>query len=274
MVIASLILFLKKESPMNMHNENLSSNITHFNAAFKFFIFLLRTGKVTVEDKEMLRHWRTPEVKDIIYNTVMPQAEVRIFEADGVIYMLPELTSDLFSYNNEYIRKSMALKTNTELFLAYFVILCLISSFYNNESGEAARQYIPIHDLERFITVQTEEILNLEIDALNQLEEQTGLKLFSVCSHWQNLDPFNPDVKVLRMATKNRVSFILRVCRFFETEGYLQIKEGLIDVLEDSEIRILPRLKHAIEHEYFHSKRKDNIIKMMHNSLQEISQKV
>ncbi|MES2614547.1 MAG: DUF6063 family protein [Bdellovibrionota bacterium] len=245
----------------------LNSSMSYFDAAFKLFLFLLRNGKVTIDDKEMMRAWRTPEIKDIIYEVILENAEVRIFEADGVIYMLPELQSELFSYDNEFIRKSMNLKNNTELYLAYFIILCLITLFYNSDSGSSGRQYIPINDLERFITVQAEEILIEEVEITNHKEEETGLKLYRIAAHWQGLDPFNPDIKQMRRASKNRVSYILRVCRFFESEGYLQIKEGIMDVLEDSEVRILPRLKHAIENEFFHSQRKDNILKMMKNSL-------
>ena len=252
---------------MNYKTIDPSSHIANFEAGFCFFLHLLRYGKVTNSDKEMMKYWRTNEVREIIRTIIEKHADIRIFECENIIYILPEPDSELFGYSNDLIRKGMSLKTNTELYTAYFVILCLLSIFFNGESFINTRQFVPIAELERFISTHTKEILDADVESLNKAEAQTGLTLYSIAAYWENLDPFDPAIKSLSRATKNRISFILRVCRFFESEGLLQVDEGLVEVLEESEIRLKYKIIHAVENEFFHIQRKSEILEKLKSSL-------
>jgi hypothetical protein len=236
-----------------------------FEGAFKIFIYLIKHGEFTDHDRELMRLWRTPEVRDVLRSIIMPQAEVDIFEVKGTIYITPMVGSKLFSYRNEEIKRALNLKTNKELYTAYFVMLCLISMYFSGEDSNSTRNYVPVQQLEQYISKYTSEILASTEEDLKSIEDETGFPLKAIAETWDNLDPFNPEIKNLRRASKNRVSFILRVCDFFEDEGYLKV--GLLQVLEESEIRLLPKIEHFISHAYYNDRRKDELLQFLRDSL-------
>jgi hypothetical protein len=243
----------------------LEPNASPFEGAFKIFIYLLKHGEFTDHDRELIRLWRTPEVRDVLRSIVMPQAEVDIFEVKGTIYITPIIGSKLFSYKNEEIKKAISLKTNRELYTAYFVMLCLISMYFSGEDVSSTRNYVPVQQLEQYISTYMTEVLASSEEDLNNMEDESGLPLKAIAETWDDLDPFNPEIKNLRRASKNRVSFILRVCSFFEDEGYLRV--GMLQVLEESEIRLLPKIEHFISHAYYNDRRKDELLEFLKKSL-------
>lgn len=236
-----------------------------FESAFRLFIHLLRYGVITRDDTEMLTLWRSREVRDVLQSIMQPHAEVRIFEAEQCVYMIPQPDSTLFGHTAEEVRQAMKLDNNKQLYTAYFIMLCLISMFYNGEEAVATRQFVPVEELEQFVTSALEQVQQSSDDEVRTAEEETGLTLRAIAETWESLDTYNPDLKVVRRS-KNRVSFILRVTRFFEEAGYVQVGGSLLEVLEDAEIRLLQKMKDTVMYDFCREERKREILERLRSS--------
>ena len=67
---------------------------------------------------------------------------------------------------------------------------------------------------------------------------------------------FDESLKHPRRGRNNRISFLLRVLSFLENEG-------LVQIIQDAEVRLLPKLEHLILRYYFHSQRKDELLALL-----------
>ncbi len=225
--------------------------------AFNLFINLLREGRIGEDNSELRYAYQRPEVRQIIEEVIEEEAGVKIFDLQGIIYLTPGVSNSYFGYKNAELRDRMKLKTNDELYLAYFSILCLLSKFYSSEDQSmASRQFLSLEELERTITGYLEEIAQGEEEEVESLEEEFQINLKSIADIWEELPPFDDQLKSLRRGRNNRISFLLRVMAFLE-------EEELVQVLEDDIIRLQPRLEHTIIRYYFHSERKEALLGLL-----------
>ena len=92
------------------------------------------------------------------------------------------------------------------------------------------------------------------------LEEDFQINLRTVAEVWLDLPPFDDHVTYLNRARNNRISLLLRVMKFLEGEG-------LVQVLEDREVRLLPKMEHLVIKYYFNSQRKDYLLELLSQEL-------
>lgn len=151
----------------------------------------------------------------------------------------------------------LKLENNSELYLAYFAMLCLLAQFYNSDDQAlTSRQFLPLEELEGIMTAHALEIQAAKEEQVAALEEEAQINLSSVAELWSELPAFNETLRYQKRGRNNRISFLLRVLGFFEAEGLLQ-------VLGESEIRLLPKLEHLVVKYYFHSQRKDYLLQLL-----------
>jgi hypothetical protein len=225
--------------------------------AFRIFNKLLQTGTIDETERDYHYAYQRSEVRQIIEEVIEQEAEVKIFSTAGNLYLTPGVDNRYFGYTNAELREKMKLRNNSELYLAYFIILCLLAKFYNSEDQSlAARQFVPVEELEETVTNQVEIVLAADEADVAVQEENYQLNLRSVAETWQDIPAFDDKVKNLKSARNNRVSFILRVMRFLEEEGQVQ-------VLEEREVRLLPKMEHLVVKYYFHSQRKDYLLQLL-----------
>jgi len=194
--------------------------------ALKIFMELARLGQLHQEDyPEMVQAYKTDqEVQGLFTNIIEPLADVKILESLYVLYLSPNVDNRFFGYTNEELRDKMKLSTNRELYLAYFVILSLLAMFYGEDSlSEVSRVYVTASDLEQFVSTRLQD-LAANTD-LSDLEKELKINLLSSVEVWQDMPEYDPDLKALRRSTKNRISFILKVAMFLETEGLAHVEQ-------------------------------------------------
>jgi hypothetical protein len=229
--------------------------------AFKIFMYLLKNGSISEDEREYHYAYQKNEVRHIIEEIMNEEAEVMIFSLGGVIYLTPGIDNWFLGHSNAQLRDKMKLRTNSELYLAYFIILNLLAEFYNSEDQSlATRQFLLLQNLEEMVTEQINKIDDTDEQALERREEELQLNLSAVAEVWLDLPPFDDELKNIRRGRKNRISFILRVLSFLEDEG-------LIQVLENEEIRLLPKLEHLIVKYYFNSTRKDQLLQLIEKDM-------
>ena len=225
--------------------------------AFRIFTRLLQRGVIEEPEREYHYAFQRSEVREVLEEVIEREAEVKIFAAGGSIYLTPGVDNRYFGYSNAELRERMKLRTNSELYLAYFVILCFLAKFYNSEDQAlTARQFVPLEELEETVTEHVEAVMEADGEEVSRQEEEYQLNLSRVAASWQDLPAFDDSVKNLKLARNNRVSFLLRVMRFLE-------EEELVQILEDREIRILPKMEHIVLKYYFHSQRKEMLLQLL-----------
>ncbi|MDD2629450.1 MAG: DUF6063 family protein, partial [Limnochordia bacterium] len=120
--------------------------------AFRIFLRLLENGQI-IDERELFYAYQRSEVRQILEEVIEAEADVKIFALGDHLYLSPGLDNRTFGYTNEELREKMKLRTNQELYLAYFTILCLLAKFYNSEDQTlASRQFVPLEELEETIT--------------------------------------------------------------------------------------------------------------------------
>lgn len=222
--------------------------------AFRLFMNLLKEGLVAEEKRELHYAYQRPAVREIIEEVIEEEAQVTIFELKGTLFLTPGVNNTFLGYKNAQLRDAMNLENNSHLYLAYFIILCLLSSFYNSDDQSmAARQFLTLFDLEKAVTEQLEQILQEEEEVVTEQEKTLGINLSSAAQIWHHLPPFDDRLKKLKMGKNNRISFILRILTFLEDEG-------LISLLEEDQIFLTEKLEHLIYRYYFHSERKELLL--------------
>ncbi len=229
--------------------------------AFRIFSRLLQKGVILEDDRELHYAYQKSEVRQVLEEVIEREAEVKIFAAGGNIYLTPGVDNVNFGYTNAELRERLKLRNNSELYLAYFVILCFLAKFYNSEDQSlTSRQFVPLEELEETVTEHVNTVMQSEAEEVEIQEEKYRINLHSVAEQWQDMPAFDESIKNLRSARNNRISFLLRVMRFLEDES-------LVQILEDREIRILPKMEHLVVKYYFHSQRKDMLLELLSRPL-------
>ncbi len=229
--------------------------------AFRIFKKLLHSGVIDESEREYHYAYQRSEVRQILEEVIEREAEVKIFAVGGNIYLTPGVDNLFFGYSNAELRGKIKLRNNSELYLAYFVILCFLAKFYNSEDQSlSSRQFVPLEELEETVTEHVDTVMESDPEEVEIQEENYQLNLRSVSETWQDMPAFDESVKNLKSARNNRVSFLLRVMRFLEDEG-------LVQILEDREIRILPKMEHLVVKYYFHSQRKEILLELLSRSM-------
>ena len=226
--------------------------------ATRIFIHLLKEGQIV--DRELYHAYNQGDVRLILEEIVEKEADVKIFSARDSLYITPGVDNRYFGYTNAELRSKMKLKDNSQLYLAYFSILCLLAKFYNSDDQSlTSRQFVPLEELEQTVTAHVKEVVEAQEQRPDDVKAFSGesyLNLPAVASAWQDLPAFDDTKKSLRRARNNRISFLLHVFGFLE-------QEGLVQVLEDREVRLLPKIEHLIIKYYFHSERKDKLLTLL-----------
>lgn len=230
-------------------------------SAFRIFMRLLEKGVIEENEREYQHEYLRNEVRYILEEVIEREADVKIFAAGGVIFLTPGVANRFFGYTNAELREKMGLRNNSELYLAYFIILNLLAKFYNSDDQSlASRQFVPLEELEETITQHVQTIMEAEEEEVQIQEENFDLNLHSVAEVWLDLPPFDDQVINLNRARNNRISLLLRVMRFLE-------EEGLAQVLDDREVRLLPKMEYLVLKYYFNSQRKDYLLQLLARDL-------
>lgn len=120
--------------------------------AFELFLMLLKKGKIEKREREMYQLYTKEQVQEILNKLIEQKANMKILETEDALYIVPNMDNELFSYSNQELREKMKLKSNRELYLAYFAMLTVISKFYNSEDQSlSTRVYVTIEEIESTI---------------------------------------------------------------------------------------------------------------------------
>jgi hypothetical protein len=229
--------------------------------AIQLFILLLEKGETDEKDRDLVFAYKEdPAAQEIVTQMIEKQAGIKILSVGDKLYVTPHIDNRVFGYTNEELRVKLGLRNDNvpmglKLYLCYFIILATLAMFYNSEDmNTKVRQYVPIEELEQYIT---EKLHMLGTgDYGKYLSAEHEFNFAAVAEYWHSLPAFDETLTNQRAGHKSRVSYILKVWSFLE-------EEGLAKVAVDAEIHPTDKLDHMVRKYYAHQKRKDELLSLI-----------
>jgi hypothetical protein len=229
--------------------------------ALKLFITLLEKGETDEKDRDLVFAYKEdPSAQEIITQMIEKEAGIKILGVGDKMYVTPHIDNKVFGYTNDELRTKLGLRQDNvamglKLYLCYFIILATLAMFYNSEDmNTKVRQYVPIEELEGYITEKLQMLGTGDYG--EYLSSEYEFNFASVQEFWMSMPAFDETLTNQRAGHKSRVSHILKVWGFLE-------EEGLAKVAVDAEIHPTDKLDHMVRKYYSHQKRKDELLALI-----------
>ncbi|ASS74269.1 hypothetical protein CIG75_04225 [Tumebacillus algifaecis] len=229
--------------------------------AIKLFVLLLEKGETDELDRDLVFAYKEdPAAQEIVAQMIEKEAGIKILGVGDKLYVTPAIDNKVFGYTNEELRVKLGLRSDNvamglKLYVAYFIILATLAMFYNSDDlNTKVRQYVPIEELEQYITEKLQMTGEGEYGAY--LSQEYEFNFQQVAEFWQNMPAFDETLTNQRMGRNSRVSYILKVWSFLEGEG-------LAKLAIDSELHPTDKLDHMVRKYYSHQKRKNDLLALI-----------
>lgn len=233
--------------------------------AVRVLLEFIKNGQITrVKNPELFdEYYKNPDVQMFFENIVNPTADVTLLETPNMVVFCPNPDNRFFGYTNEELRKQMigSNTSNTDLYLGYFIILCLLAEFYgpniiDNELSNGGITYVKISELVKTVTDRLQTVADRDEDEISMLEFETDTNLKQAARHWLNKPEYNPRLKIQRISHLTRMGFVLKVCKFLEDEG-------LVHTQNDREVYLKEKAQLMVRRYYGDAQRKETLMKFI-----------
>jgi hypothetical protein len=201
---------------------DLFMDTTDINRAMDIFLYLLEHKALKYENnRDLFDDYTKEEIQGLVKNYAQKiSANVNLI--NNTIYLIPTLDSTLISFNKTELKKAMlgSSATQADYYLANFIILTLITSFYSSATAEKTRNFISYAEFENSITDKLAVAKeNMDIE---QLEKDSGIAFADIIQKWANLK--NEETKNQGLTKKK--GFIILVMNFLEKQGLAEYKQS------------------------------------------------
>ena len=114
-----------------------------------------------------------PEVYDMVLLS-LKKMELSVYEYNNSLFAAPKAHGSLFGYSNEALRRELGLRTNGELYLAYFIIYNIIMEFYTDTISATYAEFVRVEDIVRKVDDTTAGIVDKKNGfVLSEIEENS-----------------------------------------------------------------------------------------------------
>ena len=149
-----------------------------------------------------------PEVYDMVLLS-LKKMELSVYEYNN----------SLFGYSNEALRRELGLRTNGELYLAYFIIYNIIMEFYTDTISATYAEFVRVEDIVRKVDDTTAGIVDKKNGfVLSEIEENS---FRSLALSWDSLPAATVELSELRAAKNSKSGFVKLVCNFLVSQQLL-----------------------------------------------------
>ena len=90
----------------------------------------------------------------------LKKMELSVYEYNNSLFAAPKAHGSLFGYSNEALRRELGLRTNGELYLAYFIIYNIIMEFYTDTISATYAEFVRVEDIVRKVDDTTAGIVD------------------------------------------------------------------------------------------------------------------
>lgn len=159
-----------------------------------------------------------PEVYDMVLLS-LKKMELSVYEYNNSLFAAPKAHGSLFSYSNEALRRELGLRTNGELYLAYFIIYNIIMEFYTDTISATYAEFVRVEDIVRKVDDTTAGIVDKKNGfVLSEIEENS---FRSLALSWDSLPAATVELSELRAAKNSKSGFVKLVCNFLVSQQLL-----------------------------------------------------
>lgn len=159
-----------------------------------------------------------PEVYDMVLLS-LKKMELSVYEYNNSLFAAPKAHGNLFGYSNEALRRELGLRTNGELYLAYFIIYNIIMEFYTDTISATYAEFVRVEDIVRKVDDTTAGIVDKKNGfVLSEIEENS---FRSLALSWDSLPAATVELSELRAAKNSKSGFVKLVCNFLVSQQLL-----------------------------------------------------
>lgn len=159
-----------------------------------------------------------PEVYDMVLLS-LKKMELSVYEYNNSLFAAPKARGSLFGYSNEALRRELGLRTNGELYLAYFIIYNIIMEFYTDTISATYAEFVRVEDIVRKVDDTTAGIVDKKNGfVLSEIEENS---FRSLALSWDSLPAATVELSELRAAKNSKSGFVKLVCNFLVSQQLL-----------------------------------------------------
>lgn len=153
--------------------------------------------------------------------------DLDLFEGqEGELFISPRVENTIFGYKNEEMRSLLKVDTNLELYMCYFIIYCILTMFYKDDTGRTGRTYITVDALKEEVDLRF-ELLKSSLDdekiSVDELENIDGCQ--AVLDLWLNKTAdsniSSTIVNEKDNRSKTKIGYCNRALSFLESQDLL-----------------------------------------------------
>ena len=156
------------------------------------------------------------EVYDIV-NLSLKKMNLKLYEFGNALYVSSGENNRLFGYTNEELRRELGVRQNKELYLAYFIIYNVLTTFYSSSDSYSYAEFVKLEEI----------IKNVDAAIVGLVDKRTGILLDEVAENsfqqialsWDELPTTSvEDQTGMRAARNSKAGFVKLVFNFLITQ--------------------------------------------------------
>lgn len=214
-----------------MSSEKLTNAITLFNE-------LLKNGEVDINTNSKLYNFYTDNETFDYLVTISRTSNVTVQQINGILYLLPDIDSDLYGYSDKDIRSRLYSKNKPiDYYLFQYITLVILSKFYSS-SGEEPKllTHLSINDLINHITDSLSK--TYELENVDDIEIEYSLNITALYNKWIGLlatdDETDTNLKTRRGVLKRNIIFLSNqnIIEYHAAEDIIKTTKKCDDIMK------------------------------------------
>lgn len=196
-----------------------------FMSAQRIVAELLKSGEISSEENVVLYEmYLTSTNIQWLVGSILESYDIELIEYNKALYITPGVDNKIFGYKNEEIRKLLGVGSNNEMYVCYFIIYCVITTFYKETTYFTYKDYITNVEIVERVDGTLRGIVPKEQENSNQLGYDE-MSLIALREFWLNLDemPLNAtedQIHTIKRA-ENKYFYVNKALNFLAEQGVL-----------------------------------------------------
>lgn len=183
------------------------------------------------------------EVENLL-TTISKELFIEIYDYEEELFLSPGVNNRVFGYSNDEIKKKMRYGfDNSEMYLAYFVMMVIITMFYKESDYDTHVKRIRIEDILLRVSEKMDALKNLE--NLSEISTEMSYNFEEIVSKWESLSTAQmvfDEAGNMEFSDKGKNSkypFINAVCDFMEKEDLIKKDENMKSILPQKRFKAI-----------------------------------
>lgn len=196
-----------------------------FTNAQRMVAELLKKGKISAEENRTLYEmYLTSTNIQWLVGAILESYDIELIEHNKALYITPGVDNKIFGYKNEEIKQLLGVANNNEMYVCYFIIYCIIITFYKETTYFTYKDYITNVEVVERVDGTLRGIVSNEQEGNNQLGDDER-SLMALREFWLNLDELPPNATEEQIHTTKKTEtkyfYVNKTLNFLTSEDIL-----------------------------------------------------